>query len=56
MSCCEISPDGAAIVVGVPGYDKVVTLWATSDDRDRSKTDISIYGDASRSKQTFDLD
>ena len=56
MTCCELSLDGSVVVIGVPGSGKIVSLWANKDDRDKSKMDISMYGDASRNKQTFTME
>ena len=53
VSCCNISSDGASVVVGLAGIDNIIIL--TPPGKPNANGNISVFGDSARNGAVFDV-
>ncbi|XP_064641615.1 NACHT and WD repeat domain-containing protein 2-like isoform X3 [Lineus longissimus] len=55
MTCCEISPDGSSVIIGLPGMEDIIVLRPLTMEGERSAGEVPVFGDAERQGMVFDL-
>lgn len=56
FSCCELSLDGKAVILGLKGFDTITTLLLCRESTiDEEMPEITCYGDPALKSKTFDM-
>lgn len=56
FSCCELSLDGKAVILGLKGFDTITTLLLCRESTiEEEMPEITCYGDPQLKSKTFDM-